>query len=470
MTDANLLLGRLPSTLPEGSRSTSRPRSGRWEAIDPAGVIDVVDAEMVRALRVVSVEQGLDPRDFALVAFGGAGPLHACALADELGMATVLVPAAAGVLSASASSPPTSAETPCAHTSAPLADAGELPARGRGGPSLRRPVVRAARARSATVCRALPRGARGAVRLCGPRPRDRARRGANGRDRAAPPLTVDRAAARRREARRCSSSTARPHGSRTVGRARPTRTERWFSGGRRDRYRAAGDRRVAARDRGGDGRRAHPLGVLGEHQGAARLLDRPVRRAREMVTQAEHIPVHLGAMPEAVAAVMAHDPAPGEPWILNDPYAGGTHLPDLTIVTRTELGYAVTRAHHADVGGSEPGSLPPGSRTLDEEGVIIPPTRLDEATLESLVSRCGTPTSVAATFARSWPGTGSPRGASPSSARGAAATASRLRWTSSSPTRSVSSARRSASCRTAASRARTCSRRRDGPARRSAPP
>ena len=110
-----------------------------------------------------------------------------------------------------------------------------------------------------------------------------------------------------------------------------------------------------------------------------------------MVTQAEHIPVHLGAMPEAVAAVMAHDPAPGEPWILNDPYAGGTHLPDLTIVTRTELGYAVTRAHHADVGGSEPGSLPPGSRTLDEEGVVIPPTRLDDATLRSLVSRMRNP-------------------------------------------------------------------------------
>jgi N-methylhydantoinase B len=110
-----------------------------------------------------------------------------------------------------------------------------------------------------------------------------------------------------------------------------------------------------------------------------------------MVTQAEHIPVHLGAMPEAVAAVMAHDPRPGEPWILNDPYAGGTHLPDLTIVTRTELGYAVTRAHHADVGGSEPGSLPPGSRTLAEEGVVISPTRLDDATLESLIAQMRNP-------------------------------------------------------------------------------
>ena len=109
--------------------------------------------------------------------------------------------------------------------------------------------------------------------------------------------------------------------------------------------------------------------------------------AGRMVTQAEHIPVHLGAMPEAVAAVAAHDPPPGEPWILNDPFAGGTHLPDLTIVTRTMLGYAVSRAHHADVGGSEPGSLPAGSRTLAEEGVVVPPTRLDDAFLDELASR-----------------------------------------------------------------------------------
>jgi N-methylhydantoinase B len=105
-----------------------------------------------------------------------------------------------------------------------------------------------------------------------------------------------------------------------------------------------------------------------------------------MVTQAEHIPVHLGAMPEAVAAVRARDPAPGEPWILNDPYSGGTHLPDLTVVTRTSLGYAVSRAHHADVGGSEPGSLPAHSRMLADEGVVIPPTRLDDAELDRLVT------------------------------------------------------------------------------------
>jgi N-methylhydantoinase B len=109
--------------------------------------------------------------------------------------------------------------------------------------------------------------------------------------------------------------------------------------------------------------------------------------AGRMVAQAEHIPVHLGAMPEAVAAVMERGPRHGEVWALNDPYTGGTHLPDITTVTRTALGYAVTRAHHVDVGGREPGSLPPWSERLEDEGVVIPPTRLDEPTLERLVSR-----------------------------------------------------------------------------------
>src|SRR5438876_359501 len=100
-----------------------------------------------------------------------------------------------------------------------------------------------------------------------------------------------------------------------------------------------------------------------------------------MIAQAEHIPVHLGAMPDAVAAVMRHEPARDEVWILNDPYTGGTHLPDITLVSRTQVGFAVTRAHHADVGGREPGSMPADSRTLGEEGVVIPPTRLDGAAL-----------------------------------------------------------------------------------------
>jgi N-methylhydantoinase B len=110
-----------------------------------------------------------------------------------------------------------------------------------------------------------------------------------------------------------------------------------------------------------------------------------------MIVQAEHIPVHLGAMPAAVAAVMRNDPAPDDVFILNDPYTGGTHLPDITLVSRTALGFAASRAHHADVGGDEPGSMAATSRTLAEEGVVIPPTRLDDATLEGLVAQMRNP-------------------------------------------------------------------------------
>ena len=110
-----------------------------------------------------------------------------------------------------------------------------------------------------------------------------------------------------------------------------------------------------------------------------------------MVAQAEHIPVHLGAMPDAVAAVIEHAPSSEDVFILNDPYAGGTHLPDVTLVTRTELGFAVTRAHHADVGGREPGSMPAESRELADEGIIIPPTRLDDDVLERLLARMRNP-------------------------------------------------------------------------------
>ncbi len=115
-----------------------------------------------------------------------------------------------------------------------------------------------------------------------------------------------------------------------------------------------------------------------------------------MVAQAEHIPVHLGAMPAAVDAVREHDPNPGDVFVLNDPFTGGTHLPDVTLVspiapeiqgieredgnaeTRPIVGYAVSRAHHADVGGMTPGSMPAGAREIYQEGLRLPPTRLVE--------------------------------------------------------------------------------------------
>jgi N-methylhydantoinase B len=154
----------------------------------------------------------------------------------------------------------------------------------------------------------------------------------------------------------------------------------------------------------------------------------------EMVMQAEHIPVHLGSMPAAVAAVLDEEHSPGVSWILNDPFAGGTHLPDITVITpifagegggsrRGDinatnspynhcdtpptksnkgrphsrvarpllLGFAASRAHHADVGGRVPGSMPADSRSPQDEGVIISPRRLDEETIEELVAQMRQP-------------------------------------------------------------------------------
>ena len=118
-----------------------------------------------------------------------------------------------------------------------------------------------------------------------------------------------------------------------------------------------------------------------------------------MIAQAEHIPVHLGAMPAAIDAVLEYDPKPGDVFILNDPFQGGTHLPDVTMVSpiapettggesrddggergdnRDIVGYAVSRAHHADVGGMAPGSMPAGAREIYQEGLRLPPTRIVE--------------------------------------------------------------------------------------------
>jgi N-methylhydantoinase B len=121
-----------------------------------------------------------------------------------------------------------------------------------------------------------------------------------------------------------------------------------------------------------------------------------------MIAQAAHIPVHLGAMPESVRAVMAKHPRAGDVFILNDPYAGGSHLPDLTLVEAIGIageivGYAAVRAHHADVGGMSPGSMPQGARELVQEGLILPPVHLvregtlDEEMLSLILANVRTP-------------------------------------------------------------------------------
>lgn len=128
--------------------------------------------------------------------------------------------------------------------------------------------------------------------------------------------------------------------------------------------------------------------------------------AGRMVAQAAHIPVHLGAMPVSVqAAVEALDVEPGDVVVLNDPFRGGTHLPDITLITPIYVkaaggpslfGFAANRAHHSDVGGMTPGSMPL-SQEIYQEGVVIPPLKLvaagelNDGLLELLLANVRTP-------------------------------------------------------------------------------
>jgi N-methylhydantoinase B len=176
-------------------------------------------------------------------------------------------------------------------------------------------------------------------------------------------------------------------------------------------------------------RSAHSANIKERRDASTALFD----RHGEMVMQAEHIPVHLGSMPAAVLTVLEREQRPGVSWVLNDPFEGGTHLPDITVVTpifvdaprargghrvlrgalnttgggfpqgstepaSTEpppgdslIGFAASRAHHADVGGRVPGSMPADSRTLGEEGVVIHPRELSEAAIEELVAQMRQP-------------------------------------------------------------------------------
>ncbi|MES2177272.1 MAG: hydantoinase B/oxoprolinase family protein [Gemmatimonadota bacterium] len=161
---------------------------------------------------------------------------------------------------------------------------------------------------------------------------------------------------------------------------------------------------------------AHGVAMIAEEMGAVLVrsaLSPNIRERRDassavfdaagrMIAQAAHIPVHLGAMPESVAAVRARNPAPGDVFLLNDPYHGGSHLPDLTLIEAVDIdgevgGFTAVRAHHADVGGMSPGSMPQGATELVQEGLIVPPIRLvragvlDEELLSFILANVRTP-------------------------------------------------------------------------------
>ena len=120
----------------------------------------------------------------------------------------------------------------------------------------------------------------------------------------------------------------------------------------------------------------------------------------QLLVQAEHIPVHLGSMPASVAAAIdafGDTLRPGEHVVLNDPFAGGTHLNDVTLVTPAFtdegrlVGWAANRAHHADLGGMAPGSIPPEATEIHQEGLRLPPVRLTDEVVAIFLANSRTP-------------------------------------------------------------------------------
>jgi len=145
--------------------------------------------------------------------------------------------------------------------------------------------------------------------------------------------------------------------------------------------------------------------------------------AGAMIAQAAHIPVHLGALHESVAAVRVLAPAPGDVFILNDPYAGGSHLPDITLVGAVEVdgavgGYGVVRAHHSDVGGMQAG-----------------PTACGRSRRATAGPRCATPPATSRStpsggHARPWPASRRPGSPRPTGWKATASTTETWRFTS----------------------------------------
>ncbi|HEY5287288.1 MAG TPA: hydantoinase B/oxoprolinase family protein [Solirubrobacteraceae bacterium] len=553
VTDANLLLGRLLENTPlaggvrldriaaERAVQALADELGLDRLACAEGVVRVAEAEMRRALAVMTVERGIDPRRFALMPFGGAGPLHAAAMADELGIARVLCPRASGVLSAlglAAAAPRRDASSTVMLSGASFtaenvaktldaliaraSDELDEPAEriglryelrylgqsfeltvdeeielgngfvGKGVPATDTPWVDShpscdpLRLREAFEAEHEQRyGYRDAdaevelvnvrVSAIGSRPALRLNVAADeSQVRESKLVTFDGewldtelwrgdlpVGTQVRGPALCAmpestllvppgwSGAVDEHGTIALERAllqRDSRRARLGAEQAKGTKRTSsldpielqvivGALRAACEEMGGAlVRAAHSANIKERRDASTALFD----RHGEMVMQAEHIPVHLGSMPAAVGAVLEREQRPGVSWVLNDPFEGGTHLPDITVVTPvfsdaplmprmgyargghrvfdashapagallnspTEpspagppqrgslIGFAASRAHHADVGGAIPGSMPADSRTLEEEGVVIHPRELNDLAIEELVAQMRQP-------------------------------------------------------------------------------
>jgi 5-oxoprolinase (ATP-hydrolysing) len=462
LTDVQLLLGRIDpnrSTVPldraaaEAACERLRRQLAQERGVEVEraalllALIELADERMAGAIAAVSVREGADPRAYTLVPFGGAGGLHACGLAERLGIAEILFPVDAGILSARGLLGVAAERIAAATVLAPLPghdplppavadriaalDAEALATLDADCAGAETPTI-AARIASlrlvgteqsidvpvASVARMREDFAESFVATFGHLPPDRpieieALRSVA---RAAPPVLPSdpstdpsQVALTERADGRVDRRSCRP-GTIIEGPSilAETGSTAFLAEGWRAEVLTSGD--VVARAIGPRGPRPR-AGLAAVDLLAARLeaiavaMGEALRRTAlspnvkerldfscavldadgTLVVNAPHLPVHLGAIGACVRAVTAALPlGPGDVAVTNHPAFGGSHLPDVTVITPVHLGgrrigYVANRAHHAEIGGTRPGSFPPSARNLAEEGVVIAPMRLVEA-------------------------------------------------------------------------------------------
>lgn len=469
VTDLNVLLGRIPIRefpFPLDVGAAERELEAlaskvRASPIGPAlspdelalGLLAINAENVVGAIRAITSERGVDPRDHALVAFGGAGPQHACDLARRLGIRQVVVPPLAGLLSAfgmaraevrrrrrrSVLLPLHDGRAALeAHFAALEAEAREEVAKQGIAPE------------QATVERAIDLryvGQDAYLTIAPPADADLARAFNDEHRRvfgyAQEGRAIEIVAAHVEGIGRGSSAAfavgsaiastepaPREHVFARFGVEARSHTPIWsradlapgfaFDGpaivrqdgatvvvepGFRLEVATTGallltDERGRVPEAGGTARDPVRLALFtSRFTSIAEEMGTVLRRTAssvnvkerldfsaaiftadgQLVVNAPHIPVHLGAMSETVRCILAEVPelGPGDVVVTNDPYRGGSHLPDVTVVTPVHgasgerLCFVANRAHHAEIGGIVPGSMPPGSRSLAEEGVVL---------------------------------------------------------------------------------------------------
>ncbi|HEU5468448.1 MAG TPA: hydantoinase B/oxoprolinase family protein [Steroidobacteraceae bacterium] len=473
VTDVQVLLGRVrPDCFPaifgprgdlpldaDVVRRKFRSLAGSMAGAAPAslerlaaGFMDVAVESMARAIRHVSVREGHDPAEFALLCYGGAAPQHACRVADSLGIGEILVHPLAGVLSAWGIGLADRRQVRRQSVERELTP--ELHAGLDGAFEALAAPLRAAMAAEGATAGEVRIGRTLALRAPGTEteleiahaPLDEVLRrfGAEFTRRFgfAPPDAAPQVATLAVEAVVAGERGAVAGMAAATG-APDRRVEAWFDGWREvpliERASLAAGRPVAGpalvvepnsttvvepgwtvesladgtlrlarsaprQSAAVDAGRADPAQLelfnhrfmqVAEQMGAVLQATAVSVNIRErldfscavfdasgaLIANAPHMPVHLGSMGASVRAVIAANAGalrPGRAWMLNAPYAGGTHLPDITVVSPVfgEGGeapsyFVASRAHHADIGGITPGSMPPASRTIGEEGVVF---------------------------------------------------------------------------------------------------